>query len=77
MCKAIIIGHNTGEGEVFVYGVIRNPAGYQVYNLAVNGLFQEDAEVVIKAYPNPCGRIDPDCDSRGQMSLVLGSYTDH
>ena len=69
-----MVGHNTGEGEVFVYGVFGEPIGYTAYNLAINGLFVEDADSVMERYPNPCKRVDPVCDSRGEMSQVLGSY---
>ena len=72
--KPVMVGHNTGEGEVFVYGVFRVPVGFTAYNVAVNGLFKNDSEAVLEKYPNPCKRVEPLCDSRRGMSQVLGSY---
>ena len=74
--RNIIAGHTSGEGATFVYGILREPVGKQLYQILVQGYFRNDtvSEKILEYYPSDCRVTDRDCDMRPSISQIINSY---
>ena len=74
--KKIMMGHTTGEGDIFVYAVGGVPLGKREYQLLMKKFFEKDNiyNEVLKQYPSPCGDFAPGCDARSALGRIASSY---